>query len=299
MATLIIIFIVLVLALIFLPFFKDLVKDNEDLSQSPIEVRFKVLIEEINKAFLEGTGHTVYPIKNDRKWLNLHSSQHANYLIQFNYSTGHLTIYLNYKYLHKELKDKVAFYNVRNVDIFAQKRMANEFIQKMTASIAKHQQSVSIPNQSGPIPSRFSGGVDDPINLVSSMYGDLSMHQRRSVINMGYLIFSADGSSWNEYIKHAAVIQQLNFMNLDWSSCKSQLENEGENKIYEDLSGLEESIFTPLLMFCFSLTTTQAGPNTQRLGKFLSMNKRLGYSESEIAAIIHKVEAFMKYFGGK
>ena len=131
MATLIILFIVLVLALLILPFSKALMKDKQDLRQSPIEVRFKVLIDEINKAFLDGKGTTVYPVKNDNRWLNLHSEDRANYLFQFNYSTGHLIVYLNYKYFQKELNANVPFYNVRDVDIFIQKRMANEFIQKM------------------------------------------------------------------------------------------------------------------------------------------------------------------------
>ena len=59
MVTLIILFIVLVLALLILPFSKALMKDKQDLRQSPIEVRFKVLIDEINKAFLDGKGTTV------------------------------------------------------------------------------------------------------------------------------------------------------------------------------------------------------------------------------------------------
>ena len=52
MVTLIILFIVLVLALLILPFSKALMKDKQDLQQSPIEVRFKVLIDEINNSFL-------------------------------------------------------------------------------------------------------------------------------------------------------------------------------------------------------------------------------------------------------
>lgn len=109
MVTLIILFIVLVLALLILPFSKALMKDKQDLRQSPIEVRFKVLIDEINKAFLDGKGTTVYPVKNDNRWLNLHSDDRANYLFQFNYSTGHLTVYLHYKYLQKELNANVPF----------------------------------------------------------------------------------------------------------------------------------------------------------------------------------------------
>ena len=62
MVTLIILFIILVLALIILRFAKDLMTDIIDLRKRPIEVRFKILIDEINKAILDGKGKTEYPI---------------------------------------------------------------------------------------------------------------------------------------------------------------------------------------------------------------------------------------------
>lgn len=297
MVTLIILFIVLVLALLILPFSKALMKDKQDLRQSPIEVRFKVLIDEINKAFLDGKGTTVYPVTNDNRWLNLHSDDRANYLFQFNYSTGHLTVYLHYKYLQKELNANVPFYNVRDVDIFTQKRMANEFIQKMRVAIMKHQETIGIPGQSGPIPSQFMDDEDDPIDMVSSMYGDLSMHQKISIINMGYLIFSANGSSWNDFVSYGPTRQQLNFLNLNWKDCQQQLNSEGENIIYTDLKELEDGVYDSLLMFWLSMVVTETGPDDHRAEKFLSMNERLGHSEQDVEQRVQKIQAMMNFFG--
>lgn len=297
MVTLIILFIVLVLALLILPFSKALMKDKQDLRQSPIEVRFKVLIDEINKAFLDGKGTTVYPVKNDNRWLNLHSSDRANYLFQFNYSTGSLTVYLHYKYLQKELSEQVPFYNVRDVDIFSQKRMANEFIQKMRVAIMKHQETIGIPGQSGPIPSQFMDDEDDPIGMVSSMYGNLSMHQKKSIINMGYMIFSANGSSWNEFIAYSPTRQQLNFLNLNWKDCQQSLNSEGETIIYSDLKDLEDGVYDSLLMFWLSMVVTESGPDDHRAEKFISMNERLGHSEQDVEQRVQKIQAMMNYFG--
>lgn len=297
MVTLIILFIVLVLALLILPFSKALMKDKQDLRQSPIEVRFKVLIDEINKAFLDGKGTTVYPVKNDNRWLNLHSDDRANYLFQFNYSTGHLTVYLHYKYLQKELNANVPFYNVRDVDIFTQKRMANEFIQKMQVAIMKHQETICIPGQSGPILSQFMDDEDDPIDMVSSMYGDLSMHQKKSIINMGYLIFSANGSSWNDFVSYGPIRQQLNFLNLNWKDCQQQLNSEGENNIYTDLKELEDGVYDSLLMFWLSMVVTETGPDDNRAEKFLSMNEKLGHSEQDVEQRVQKIQAMMNFFG--
>jgi hypothetical protein len=297
MVTLIILFIVLVLALLILPFSKALMKDKQDLRQSPIEVRFKVLIDEINKAFLDGKGTIIYPVKNDNRWLNLHSDDRANYLFQFNYSTGHLTVYLHYKYLQKELNANVPFYNVRDVDIFTQKRMANEFIQKMRVAIMKHQETIGIPGLSGPIPSQFMDDEDDPIDMVSSMYGYLSMHQKKSIINMGYLIFSANGSSWNDFVSYGPTRQQLNFLNLNWKDCQQQLNSEGENNIYTDLKELEDGVYDSLLMFWLSMVVTETGPDDNRVEKFLSMNEKLGHSEQDVEQRVQKIQAMMDFFG--
>ena len=209
--------------------------------ERPIEVRFKVLIDEINKAILDGKGKTEYPIANDKRLLELRSDDKKNYLIEFDYSTGNLTIYLNYLYLHKELNANVPFYNVRNVDAFTQKRMANEFIQKMRVAIAKHQETIGIPEQSAPLHSQSDDDLfddEDPINMIGSIYEDLSMHQKKSIINMAYLIFSAKGSSWEEFVNYPTTRSQLNFLNLNWRDCQQQLNAEEKMRfipICEDL----------------------------------------------------------------
>ena len=300
MVTLIIIFIILVLALIILSFTKNLMKDNLDLRNRPIEDRFKILIDEINKAILDGKGKTEYPIANDKRLLELRSDDKKNYLIEFDYSTGNLTIHLKYLYLQKELNAKVPFYHVRDVDYFTQKRMANEFIQKMRVAIAKHQETIGIPEQSAPLqsPSDDDSFDDvDPINMIGSMYEDLSMHQKKSIINMAYLIFSAKGSSWEEFVNYPTTRTQLNFLNLNWQDCQQQLNSEGENAIYSDLRGLRDGVYDSLLMFWLSMVMTEYGPDDYRADKFMSMNEKLGHSEEDVEQRIQKIQAMMNLFG--
>ena len=300
MVTLIILFIVLVLALLILPFTKALMKDKQDLCDRPIEVRFKVLIDEINKAILDGKGKTEYPIANDKRLLELRSDDKKNYLIEFDYSTGNLTIHLKYLYLQKELNAKVPFYHVRDVDYFTQKRMANEFIQKMRVAIAKHQETIGIPEQSAPLHSQSNDDLfddGDPINMIGSMYEDLSMHQKKSIINMAYLIFSAKGSSWEEFVNYPTTRTQLNFLNLNWQDCQQQLNAEGENAIYSDLRGLRDGVYDSLLMFWLSMVMTEYGPDDYRADKFMSMNEKLGHSEEDVEQRIQKMQAMMNLFG--
>jgi hypothetical protein len=300
MVTLIILFIILVLALIILRFAKDLMTDIIDLRKRPIEDRFKILIDEINKAILDGKGKTEYPIANDKRLLELRSDDKKNYLIEFDYSTGNLTIHLKYLYLQKELNAKVPFYHVRDVDYFTQKRMANEFIQKMRVAIAKHQETIGIPEQSAPLYSQSDDDLfddEDPINMVGSMYGDLSMHQKKSIINMAYQIFSAKGSSWEEFVNYPTTRSQLNFLNLNWRDCQQQLNAEGEDAIYSDLRGLEDGVYDSLLMFWLSMVMTEYGPDDYRADKFMSMNEKLGHSEEDVEQRIQKIQAMMNYFG--
>ena len=300
MVTLIILFIILVLALIILRFAKDLMTDIIDLRKRPIEDRFKILIDEINKAILDGKGKTEYPIANDKRLLELRSDDKKNYLIEFDYSTGNLTIHLKYLYLQKELNAKVPFYHVRDVDYFTQKRMANEFIQKMRVAIAKHQETIGIPEQSAPLHSQSNDDLfddGDPINMIGSMYEDLSMHQKKSIINMAYLIFSAKGSSWEEFVNYPTTRTQLNFLNLNWQDCQQQLNAEGENAIYSDLRGLRDGVYDSLLMFWLSMVMTEYGPDDYRADKFMSMNERLGHSEDDVEQRIQKIQAMMNLFG--
>ncbi len=299
MVVLIILFIVLVLSLIILPFAKQLMIDKQELRERPIEDRFAVLIDEINKAFLDGKGKTVYPVKSDNRWLNLHSQDKANYLFQFNYSTGHLTVYLHYKYFHQELNADFPLYNVRNVDVFRQKQMAIDIIGKMKYAISKHQEKIGIPSQSDILPSNYNIDSDnaDPVDLIRSVYSTFSMHQKKSIINMGYLIFSADGSSWSDYVMFAATRQQLNFLSLNWKDCQQQLENEGESVIYSDLIDVQNGVYEELLMFWIQLVYTNLGPNEARAQKFLDMNAILGHSEEDIVNRMEKIEAIAAHFG--
>ena len=295
--TLIVILVILVLALLILPFSKELMKDKQELRATPIEKKFKVMIDEINKAFLDGKGEVFYPVKEDPRWINLHSNERANYLIQFNYSTGNLTVYLNYKYFYKELKANVPFYNVRDIDAFTQKHMANEFIQKMKLAIRRHQESISVPESSSPSAGWLGDDEQSSFGMISDVYNGLSIHQKKSIINMGYRIFSADGSSWSDFVSFSTVRTELNTLNLDWRDCKQQLDTEGEGSIYSDLRDLESGVYDMTLMFWMSLINTEDGPSEERGEAFFRMNERLGHSQKDVEQHIEIITALMKMYG--
>ena len=54
--TLIFLLVIFVLALIFVPFTRQLVKDKEELSRNPINKKFEILVGVINDIMLDGKG---------------------------------------------------------------------------------------------------------------------------------------------------------------------------------------------------------------------------------------------------
>ena len=94
MVTIIILIIVLILALVIVPFARQIVKDKEELAKTPINEKFQILVAKINDGLLDGKGEITL-FDDDPRLMNLMSEDMRNMLIQFYYSTGNLTIYLN------------------------------------------------------------------------------------------------------------------------------------------------------------------------------------------------------------
>ena len=128
MVTIIILIILLILALIFVPFSRAIVKDKLELAETPINKKFEILINRINDGLLDGRGEAVL-FDDDARLMNLFSEDKSNYLIQFYYSTGTLTITLNYKYFQNELVRKEQYHGLRNISIYQQKDIANQFLE--------------------------------------------------------------------------------------------------------------------------------------------------------------------------
>ena len=100
---LIFLLVLLVLALLIVPFARDMVKDRLELQNQTLEKKFEVLIEHLNQGLMFGDAR-VTTFDDDPRSLNIFSDAHANRIIHFMYSTGHLTIEMGYKYFHKELQ---------------------------------------------------------------------------------------------------------------------------------------------------------------------------------------------------
>ena len=298
--TLIFLLVIFVLALIFVPFTRQLVKDKEELSRNPINKKFEILVGVINDIMLDGKGEITL-FDDDPRLMNLMSDDKSNMLIQFYYSTGNLSITLKYKFLQKELVYEKQFSGLRNLSAFMQRDIANEFIEICGRKIAEHQQNVGYMDMSS-----MSGiqnptlSDSDPMDVVRGVYNGLTTRQRCSAINLLYVIAQTSGMPEDTILKNVAFNQTVLTLNVKWEECKRQLETLGENAIYTDLNGIDDSVITMLLLSAFQLVVSLSdNPNNINPAveeKFIYCFGRMGYSEEKINQELEKIMLMAKMF---
>ena len=298
--TLIFLLVIFVLALIFVPFTRQLVKDKEELSRNPINKKFEILVGVINGVMLDGKGEVTL-FDDDPRLMNLMSDDKRNMLIQFYYSTGNLSITLKYKFLQKELVYEKQFSGLRNLSAFMQRDIANEFIEICGRKIAEHQQNVGYMDMSS-----MSGiqnptlSDSDPMDVVRGVYNGLTTRQRCSAINLLYVIAQTSGMPEDTILKNVAFNQTVLTLNVKWEECKRQLETLGENAIYTDLNGIDDSVITMLLLSAFQLVVSLSdNPNNINPAveeKFIYCFGRMGYSEEKINQELEKIMLMAKMF---
>ena len=222
-------------------------------------------------------------------------------LIQFYYSTGNLTITLNYKFFQKELVYKKQFSGLRNLSAFMQHDIANEFIEVCNKKISEHQQNVGYMDMSSMSGAHSQGlSESDPMDVVRGIYNGLTKRQRCSAINLLYVIAKSGGASENTILNNVAFNQTVLTLNVKWEECKRQFEILGENTIYSDLNGIDDSVITMLLLAAFQLVVSlrdnpnNANPVVEE--KFIYCFGRMGYSEEKISQELEKIMLMTKMF---
>ncbi|AFC26803.1 hypothetical protein [Saprospira grandis] len=127
-----------ILAYSLFKFSSALSEDRYELEEQSLAEKFSTVVHTLNQAAFNGQGKIV-PL--DQRSFNLWQ-QGKNQIINFHYSTGHLSICWKYKYLQKELVHERQFDNVRNLSLLEQQQLAERMIQEMRPLIAQHQQNV-------------------------------------------------------------------------------------------------------------------------------------------------------------
>lgn len=303
-ATLIVLLIITVLALIFLPFSRALMKDREELTRNPLDKKFEILISRVNQLLMGGRGEIIKT--NDPRQVNLFDENHANMIINFYYSTGHLTIILKYKYFHVELKKEMQFNDMRQAETFRQQDVANHFVEEARIAIQKHQNEVSqqrgLKNSAGEymfsdIPSE--SGSDNPVDLIRGMYDELSSGQKLALVNAARMIATADGSSMQQFKSHPQLSDLLLNLQVNLSQAESEFSKTGINGVLSQLRQAHDNGVDAIMlaMAIMPFTCTPSGPVESRIEKFYEIFDRAGYPQSEVDAELEKMMLLSQHFG--
>lgn len=306
-ATLIVLLIITLLAILILPFSRALMKDRAELHENPMDKKFTILISRINHLMMNGHGEVV-KFKDDPRMLNLFDESHANMIINFYYSTGTLTITLKYKYFHVELVKKMEFHDMRHAETFRQQDVANHFVEEANIAMRKHQEKVGrergLKDASGDF--MFSNlssdsSLDNPVDIVRGMYDGLSKDQKLAVVNTGRLMFEAEGSSVDRLKSHPMFSDMMLNFQVNYKEAEAAFSLSGEQGVVRELSKAQNEK-KPILMLVMPLMPFMAdhtGPAEYRIEKFYEIFDKAGFPQEAIDNEIEKMMALSQMFGMK
>lgn len=301
--TLVVLLIITLLAMIFLPFSRALMKDRSELHENPMEKKFNILITRINNLLMGGHGDIV-KFKEDPRMLNLFDESLPDMLIHFYYSTGTLTITLNYKYYNDELVKKMQFHNLRQADTFKQMDVANNFCEEASFAIREHRK---VFNQK--YVSKDSNGKktfnsqpsyeesDNQVDLIRRMYDNFSHDEKMAWVNVAQMIYTADGSSVNDFKNHPQFSDLMLNFQINYSEVEKQRDHIGESGIIDILDNGKNEDLIMKLMPVFPFVLDPTGPNEDRIEKLYYIFERLGFTQEKIDNELEKMMLLTQHFG--
>lgn len=294
----IVLLILLLLALVIVPFARQMIKDKEELHSNPIEQKFSVLAQALSDALMDGDGQ-VTVFEDNPKLMNLMSDNKRNLLIHFMYSTGNLTLTLKYKYFHNELVHEELYTDLRNVDSFKQREIAKQFVMICKKKIAEHQQKVT-GTAVGEMHGALSDSAipNDPNDIVSSTYSELSLNQKISVLILLFRIGRNGGVNEAQVLNDSAFTLLQLQLNVKWDECNHKMSS---IDIYKQLKSADSSIMDMVVLAAMQLAANLGGATgrTEHLAAaFYEEFGKLGYSPKDIDDLLTKMELLSQMFGG-
>lgn len=300
---LIFLLVLLVLALLIVPFARDMVKDRLELQNQTLEKKFEVLIEHLNQGLMFGDAR-VTTFDDDPRSLNIFSDAHANRIIHFMYSTGHLTIEMGYKYFHKELSFYHQYYNLRNITIFEQKNIARDFIERAQIKIAQHEAAVNkttLGNIDSSASSPAGVSVDkDPTKLLDDFHSDLTKEQKMAMVNHMVIIDQVTSKNLPDSYEIPLVQQSMMLMNISQEECTQQLSCMSQEDILGLVKGIG-SVHLDLHVVNCMIVTAQFAKNEseadKREIKLWATFNAMGISQEEAQNRATKIMALREMYG--
>lgn len=303
---LIVLIILVAFFLLTYPFLGAMIKDKRELAEKTLEELFPFFFSTISNGLFDGKGE-ITPLSDDPRSVNMMSTDPncQNMIVHFMYSTGKMTMEVGFKYFQEELRFQQNTEKMRNASAFVQKDIANAFVETARKKIYEHKINVLRllhPNEViDHIKVEHPFDIDDPIDMIEDSYDGFTKEQKEALIAIGYLIATADGSPESLFTSNPAVLQQIRFFNVSWDNCKSRLNSNGEQHLFDLLSGINADALPIVEPFFSSVTinpiTGEQSPlKKQKLYRCLSA---IGISKEEYDEIALKNNLLMQMFYGK
>lgn len=294
--TLIALLAVTLLAMIFLPFSRALMKDRSELHENPMDRKFNILITCINSRLMGGRGDVVR-FKDDPRMLNLFDEGQANMLVNFYYSTGSLTITLKYKYFQVELVMKMQFHDMRQAETFRQQDAANHFCEEAVKAIRAHQEEVGrsqgLTGPTGDL--QFAPGAPADDQLPGRrLYSSLTPPQKLELLNMARIVFLADGSPLEEFRESAVLRQLLLNLQIDYDTFDRMV---ATRPTLVDLKRAYGVDLTVQLISLLPVVASGSKNPDARMEAVYDMLGKTGVSREHVDSIIRKLALMNEYFG--
>lgn len=143
----------------------------------------------------------------------------------------------------------------------------------------------------------------DSTSFLASPYEDLSLRQKRSVINLLYIIAKHKGLNDNEIGGLTSINQQAVILGLRLDDCKRQFMQDGNSEIsiVNDLKGIDEGCMSSIILSVMQLIHDLAKSPDDLESEFEeyvnTLFEQMGYSQQRIENIIRKISLLGKTFG--
>lgn len=131
--------VLIILGIVIFGLFNSRIKDNKDLSEGNIKEKFNVFFYALNESAFSGNGLVTLSNKSTAVIYEKGSNQ----MITMGYYAGSLNVEWKFKYYQKEIIHNKTFYEVRNLSVFEQEKMANKLISEMELKIHQLKQLVN------------------------------------------------------------------------------------------------------------------------------------------------------------
>lgn len=300
---LIIIAVILLLGLIFIPFFRQLYIDKCELKKQPLKEMFATLIETINQELFNGNAD-LKTFDDDPRIANMMDDDRPNLIVRYYYSTGNMSVSLGYKYFQKELKFTKQFH-MRGSDDNYQRNCGRAFVEEALKKMKAHERLVlsATGYVSGTQTSEptINTGYDevDPMSVVNSLFADFTLSQRQSILNLMYEIGRSDGTSDSTVKARMPFMQAQSQLQVSWLECKKQYEATGRTDgIISDLKALDDSKLDTVIIHVFPMALEDDGnPNEIRFSEMFSLFEAMGRSPENVMGVIKKMMLLMQHFG--